>query len=207
METLDLRTQYKHLYKPLAKKVVVVDVPPLQFAMIDGVIPADQRVGDSPDFEEALNALYGISYTLKFMFKKRAADPIDYPVMALEGLWGTESGIFNPNVRETWHYTAMIMQPDIITPEVFEEGRAQLLAKRPGPGPARLRLETFHEGRAIQVMHIGPYSTEMATIARMDEFAQANGLTLHGRHHEIYLGDPRRADPEKLKTVLRHPVV
>ena len=111
------------------------------------------------------------------------------------------------DVREAWRYTAMIMQPDIVTPEVFEEGRAQLLAKHPGPGPARLRLEPFHEGRAIQVMHLGPYATEMATIARMDEFAQANGLTLHGRHHEIYLGDPRRADPEKLKTVLRHPVV
>jgi len=207
METLDLRTQYKQLYNPSAKKVVLVDVPSLQFAMIDGVIPAGQRVGDSPDFEEALNALYGISYTLKFLFKKRDTDPIDYPVMALEGLWGTESGMFDPAVRETWHYTAMIMQPDIITPEVFAEGVDQVRRKKPGPGIERLRLETFHEGRAIQVMHIGPYATEMATIARMDEFAQANGLTLHGRHHEIYLGDPRRADPEKLKTVLRHPVL
>jgi hypothetical protein len=207
METLDLRTQFKHLYNPSAKKVVLVDVPPLQFAMIDGFIPADQRVGDSPDFAEALDALYGISYTLKFMFRKRGENPIDYPVMALEALWQTESGIFNPDVRENWQYTAMIMQPDIITPEVFEEGRVQLLKKHPGPGPQRLRLETFHEGRAIQVMHLGPYATEPATIARMDEFAQANGLTLHGRHHEIYLGDPRRADPEKLKTVLRHRVV
>ena len=175
--------------------------------MIDGFIPADQGVGESPDFEEALGALYGISYTLKFMFKKRGENPIDYPVMALEALWQTESGIFNPDVRENWQYTAMIMQPDIITLEVFEEGRAQLLKKHPGPGPQRLRLETFHEGRAIQVMHLGPYATEPVTIARMDEFAQANGLTLHGRHHEIYLGDPRRAAPEKLKTVLRHPVL
>ena len=207
METLDLRTQYKHLYNPSAKKVVLVDVPPLQFAMIDGFIPAEQGVGESPDFEEALGALYGISYTLKFMFKKRGENPIDYPVMALEALWQTESGIFNPDVRENWQYTAMIMQPDIITLEVFEEGRAQLLKKHPGPGPQRLRLETFHEGRAIQVMHLGPYATEPVTIARMDEFAQANGLTLHGRHHEIYLGDPRRAAPEKMKTVLRHPVL
>ena len=207
MEKLDLRTQFKHLYNPSAKKVVLVDVPPLQFAMIDGFIPADQGVGESPDFEEALGALYGISYTLKFMFKKRGENPIDYPVMALEALWQTESGIFNPDVRENWRYTAMLMQPDIITPEAFEEGRAQLLKKHPGPGPQRLRLETFHEGRAIQVMHLGPYATEPATIARMDEFAQANGLKLHGRHHEIYLGDPRRADPEKMKTVLRHRVV
>lgn len=207
MEKLDLRTQFKHLYNPSAKKVVLVDVPTLQFAMIDGFIPADQGVGESPDFEEALGALYGISYTLKFMFKKRGENPIDYPVMALEALWQTESGIFNPDVRENWQYTAMIMQPDIITLEVFEEGRAQLLKKHPGPGPQRLRLETFHEGRAIQVMHLGPYATEPVTIARMDEFAQANGLTLHGRHHEIYLGDPRRAAPEKMKTALRHPVL
>jgi hypothetical protein len=207
MEKLDLRAQYKHLYNPSARKVVLVDVPPLQFAMVDGLIAPGELVGESADFSEALSALYGISYTLKFMFKKRAENPIDYPVMALEGLWGTESGLFDPNARETWLYTAMIMQPDIITAEVFEEGREQLRKKRPDPGIERLRLETFHEGRAIQVMHLGPYATEMATIARMDAFAQANGLTLHGRHHEIYLGDPRRAAPEKMKTVLRHPVV
>lgn len=206
MEKLDLRAQYKYLYAPSAKRVELVEVPPLQFAMVDGVIPAGQVVGESADFQEAMSALYGISYTLKFMFKKRAENPIDYPVMALEGLWATASGVFNPTVRETWLFTAMIMQPDIITPEVFEEGRAQLLKRRPGPGPERLRLETFHEGRAIQVMHIGPYATEMETIARMDAFAAEKGLTLHGRHHEIYLGDPRRAAPEKMKTVLRHPV-
>ena len=206
MEKIDLRKQYKALYTPPAKKVVLVDVPPLQFAMVDGMIPADQRVGDSPDFEEALNALYGISYTLKFMFKKHAENPIDYPVMALEGLWATESGVFDPTVRENWRYTAMIMQPDIITPDVFQEGKAILLKRKPTPGLDRLRLEMFHEGRAIQVMHIGPYATEMETIARMVEFAQTNGLVMHGRHHEIYLGDPRRADPAKMKTVLRHPV-
>ena len=207
MDKIDLRTQYKALYNPSAKKVVLVDVPPLQFAMIDGQIPPGQRVGESPDFQEALGALYGISYTLKFMFKKRAADPIDYPVMALEGLWGTESGMFDPTVEETWLFTAMMMQPDVVTREAFEEARAQLLKKHPGPGPMGLRLETFHEGRAIQIMHVGPYATEPETIARMDAFAVANGLTLHGRHHEIYLGDPRRADPAKLKTVLRHPVL
>ena len=207
MEKLDLRAQYKHLYNPPAKKVVLVDVPPLQFAMVDGRIAPGERVGDSPDFGEAVDALYGISYTLKFMFKKRDTNPIDYPVMALEGLWGTESGTFDPNARETWLYTAMIMQPDIITPDVFAGGLEQLRRKKPGPGIERLRLASFHEGRAIQVMHLGPYATEMTTIARMDEFAQANGLTLHGRHHEIYLGDPRRAASEKLKTVLRHPVM
>jgi hypothetical protein len=206
MDKLDLRQQYKSLYNPPSKQVVLVDVPPLQFAMVDGRIAPGASVGDSADFQEALSALYGISFTLKFMFKKRDVEPIDYPVMPLEGLWGTESGMFDPNVQETWLFTAMIMQPPIVSPELFEEARAQLLKKRPGPGLERLRLEPFHEGRAIQVMHLGPYATEMATIARMDEFAVANGLKLHGRHHEIYLGDPRRADPSRLRTVLRHPV-
>jgi hypothetical protein len=207
MEKLDLRKQYKYLYSPSAKKVQVVDVPPLRFAMINGVIQAGERVGDSADFQEAVSALYSISYTLKFMFKKREENPIDYPVMSLEGLWGTESGEFVFGRPETWLYTAMIMQPDIITPEVFAEGIAQARKRKPEPGLDRLRLETFHEGPSIQVMHVGPYATEKETIDRMDAFAVENGYTLHGRHHEIYMGDPRRAAPERLKTILRHPVL
>ena len=206
METLDLRRQYKHLYNPSAKRVEIVDVPPLQFAMLDGTIPAGLGPSESPEFQEALDVLYGISYTLKFMIKKRAENPIDYPVMALEGLWNTASGVYDPTVRDDWRFTVMIMQPDIITPELFEAGRTQLLKKHPGPGPDRLRLEAFHEGRSIQVLHVGPYATEPETLARMDAFAAEHGLAFHGRHHEIYLGDPLRTAPEKLKTVLRHPV-
>ena len=206
MEKIDLRQQYKKLYNPSARKVEIVDVPPLQFAMVDGRIEPGARVGDSPDFQDAVNALYTISYTLKFMFKKRATDPIDYPVMALEALWQTESGIFNPDVREAWRHTAMIMQPEIITPEVFAEGLARARQRKPEVGLHRLRLEAFHEGRAVQVMHIGPYLDEPATIGRMDAFMTENGLTPRGLHHEIYMSDPRRAAPERMKTVLRHPV-
>ena len=119
MEKLDLRKQYKHLYQPSAKKVEIVEVPPLQFIMVDGSIAPGASVGDSPDFQEAVGALYGISYTLKFMLKKRADNPIDYPVMALEGLWGTVSGAFSFGVPDTWLYTVMIMQPDVITPDLF----------------------------------------------------------------------------------------
>jgi hypothetical protein len=206
VEKLDLRRQYKYLYSPSAKKVEVVDVPPLQFAMIDGTIPPEEGPGDSAEFQAAVGALYGLSYTLKFMIKKRADNPIDYPVMALEGLWVAASGVYDPAARDTWLYTVMIMQPDFITPEMFEEARAQLLKKKPGPGPKRLRLETFHEGRCIQVIHIGPYATEPETIAMMDAFASEHGYQMHGRHHEIYLSDPLRTAPEKMKTVLRHPV-
>lgn len=206
MEKLDLRQQYKHLYSPSAKKVEVVDVPPLQFAMVDGTIPPELGPGESPVFQEDVSALYGISYTLKFLFKKRADNPIDYPVMALEGLWAAASGVYNPAVRDTWLYTILIMQPDFVTPEMFEDARTQLLKKKPGPGPERLRLETFHEGPCIQMMHIGPYATEPETIARMDAFAAEHAYEHYGRHHEIYLSDPLRTAPERMKTILRHPI-
>lgn len=210
METLDLHKQWKHLYNPSPKKVEMVTVPRFQFAKIDGEIEAGHGPGNSPSFQAAMEALYGISYTLKFSLKQRAENPVDYPVMALEGLWGVEGfdrETFDITQPSGWQYTVMIMQPDLITPEIFEEGLAKLRQKR-GDQPAfsLLRLEGFEEGLCIQTMHLGPYATEMETIARMDDFAEANGYTLHGKHHEIYLGDPRKAAPDKLKTVLRHPV-
>jgi hypothetical protein len=210
MEMLDLRKQWKHLYNPSPKKVEVVTVPRFQFAKIDGEIEAGHGPGNSPSFQAAMEALYGISYTLKFSLKQRAENPVDYPVMALEGLWGVASfdrETFDITQPSDWKYTVMIMQPDLITPVIFREGLAKLRQKRGDqPAFALLRLEGFEEGLCIQTMHLGPYATEMETIAKMDAFAEANGYTLHGKHHEIYLGDPRKAAPEKLRTVLRHPV-
>ncbi len=212
MKTLDLKKQYKDLYLPSAKKVETVQVPRLQFAMVDGAIEKGHGPGDSPGFQEAVQALYGISYTLKFTLKKRKTNAIDYPVMALEGLlWLTEGEVFDIKIKDNWSYTLMIMQPEIITQEIFEEGLAQIRKKR-GDSEAlsKLRLEYFEEGLCAQVMHIGPYATEPATIERMKEFMKENGyrdcVGLGGKHHEIYLGDPRKADPAKLKTVLRHPI-
>ncbi len=206
MEKLDLRKKYKHLYKPSARKVEVVDVPPFKFAMIDGAIEPGHSPGDSPSFQQALEALYGISYTLKFASKLRNENPIDYTVMALEGLWWVEGGEFDITRPENWRWTAMMMQPDHITEEMHQEALAQLREKRPNPVLDKMRFETFHEGLSMQIMHIGPYSEEPATLAKMDAFARENGYTLRGKHHEIYLGDPRRAKPENLKTVLRHPI-
>lgn len=206
METLDLRKQLKYLYSPSAKKVEVVDVPRFQFAMIDGEIEAGFGPGTSPTFQQAMEALYGISYTLKFMAKLRKQDAVDYPVMALEGLWWVEGTQFDITQPGGWKYNLMLMQPDLVTVEMWGEGLEQLRKKRgEQPGFSRLRLESFQEGLSIQMMHIGPYSTEMETIARMDAFAEQSGYRLYGRHHEIYMGDPRRAAPEKLKTILRHP--
>lgn len=211
MKTLDLRKQYKQLYQPSAKKIAFVQVPNLQFAMIDGAIEKGSEPGKSPSFAEATQALYGISYTLKFMLKKRKTNAIDYPVMALEGLWWVEDGVFDITVKDNWFYTLMILQPDVITQEIFEEARQQVQKKR-GESAflSQLRLADFEEGLCVQTMHIGPYATEPATIESMRAFAQENGyrdrVGLGGKHHEIYLGDPRKADPAKLKTVLRHPI-
>ena len=121
MDKLDLRKQLKHLYQPSAKKVEVVDVPPLLFAMIDGAIEPGSEPGMSPAFAEALQALYGISYTLKFTCKQRAENPIDYTVMGLEALWWVEDGRFDITVKDNWFWQAMILQPDFITPAMFAE--------------------------------------------------------------------------------------
>jgi hypothetical protein len=207
MQKLDLRNQYKYLYQPSAKKVEVVEVPSFQFAMIDGEIEPGHGPGNSPAFQQALQALYGISYTLKFASKLRKEDPIDYTVMALEGLWWVEAGLFDIRKPDNWRWTVMIMQPEHINADMFQDGLEQLRKKKSSPAIDKLRLETFNEGLSIQIMHIGLYADEPGTIDKMDAFAEEHGYRMRGKHHEIYLGDPLRADPAKLKTVLRHPVV
>jgi hypothetical protein len=211
MKVLDLKKQYKHLYQPSAKKIELVQVPKLQFAMVDGAIEKGSEPGKSPSFAEATQAMYGISYTLKFMLKKRKTNAIDYPVMALEGLWWVEDGMFDITIKDNWFYSLMIMHPDVITPELFEEAREQVRKKKGDSAAlAKTCLAYFEEGLCVQTMHIGPYASEPATIERMRAYMQENGyqdcVGLGGKHHEIYPGDPRKADPAKLKTVLRHPV-
>ena len=211
MKTLDLKKNLKAFYQPSAKKVEFIEVPRFNFLMIDGAIEPGMEPGNSPLFEENMQALYGAAYTLKFTLKKREVDPVDYPVMALEGLWDTRDGVFDFKIKDNWDYTLMIQVPEIITPDIFEEALAHMRAKKGDqPGYARLRLDSYEEGPCVQTMHIGPYATELETLERMQAFMAENGyrdlVGSGGKHHEIYLGDPRRAAPEKLKTVLRHPV-
>ena len=211
MRTLDLKKQYKQLYQPSVNRVEIIQVPLLQFAMIDGAIEKGLEPGRSPSFAEATQVMYSMAYTLKFMLKKRKTNSIDYPVMALEGLWWVEDGIFDITVKDNWFYTLMILQPEVITPEIFEEAREGVRRKRGNNSSlSTVLLGTFEEGLCVQTMHIGPYATEPATIERMRTFAQEHGyrdrVGLGGKHHEIYLGDPRKSDPAKLKTVLRHPI-
>jgi hypothetical protein len=202
MKKLDLRKQLKHLYNPPAGEPVLIDVPAMTFACIDG-----RGDPNGPEFAAATGALYAFSYTIKFMVKKQRA--IDYPVMALEGLWAIEGkttfSLGDYHRREAWLWTLMIMQPDVAASDLWPSALEQA-ARRGTAGLEKLHFERFEEGRCAQVMHIGPYSAEPATVDRLHAFIGSQGLQPRGRHHEIYLGDPRRSAPEKLKTVLRHPV-
>lgn len=206
MAKLDLKKKYKHLYLPSAKEVTVVDVPPFQFVMVDGRI----EPGDTPDtseaFHQAMQALYGLAYTLKFNSKLREVDPIDYTVMALEGLWWVVSGRFDFQSGEPWLWTMMIMQPDHIDHAMYETALAKVRQKQDNPALDQVRFERFEEGLAIQIMHMGPYADEPRSLAKMAAFAKEMGYTYRGKHHEIYIGDPRRAKPQNLRTVLRQPV-
>ncbi len=211
MEVLDLKKEYKYLYNPSAEKAEIVKVPKLQFAMIDGAIERGKEPGNSPSFAKASEALYSLSYTIKFLMKKRQTNPIDYPVMSLEGLWWVEDGFFDVTVKDNWFYRLMILQPDVVTKDVFAEGLDEL-RKKLGDSPllSQLRLVHFEEGICVQSMHIGPYATEPVTLERMHAVALENGYRnrkgAKGKHHEIYISDPRKSEPEKMKTVLRHPL-
>lgn len=207
MDKLDLRKLYKHLYQPPATEVQVVDVPELSYLMIDGAIEQGQQPGTSPEFANTMQALYGAAFTLKFMSKKRAVDPIDYGVMAIEGLWTITAGDFDINKKDNWAFRLLMLQPEHITPEMFADALTQLRKKHPeNTAVDRLHLERWCEGLSMQIMHIGPYAEEMATVARMQAFAAANGYRPRGIHHEIYMGDPRRGDPAKMRTILRQPI-
>lgn len=200
MEKTDLRKALKQFYEPSAKDFAVVDVPEMLFVMIDG--EGDPNV--SPVYANAVQWLFSVSYALKFASK---ANGRDYGVLPLEGLWWADDmDDFVAGNKAKWKWTAMIAQPDWITADMFSAAVDKTKVKL-GEPPASLRLEPFAEGLSVQIMHFGPYSAEAPTIARLHkEFLPANGLTESGHHHEIYISDPRRVAPEKLRTVIRQPV-
>ena len=198
---LDLKRKYRLLYNPSPREVSIVDVPLFNYLMIDG----SGDPNNNAEYEQALDALYSASYTLKFMLKK-SEKPVDYSVMALEGLWWIADGSLDLQDRTNWRWTMMIMQPEFINQKQINLALEQAAQKKDIPALSRLRYESLHEGLAAQIMHIGPYATEAPTIAKLHGYIHENGYHEHGKHHEIYLSDPRRATPERLKTILRHPV-
>lgn len=201
MAKIDYKKQLKELYRPSAKKVVEVNVPPMNFLMVDG-----KGAPGSADYQEAIEALYSVAYTLKFMIK-RGEIGIDYGVLPLEGLWWADdmSDFVNDN-KENWIWTMMIMQPDLITKELVESAIAQVKEKKSLPAIDKLRFEPFTEGRCAQTLHIGPFSEEGPTVERVHAFIDECGAELVGKHHEIYLTDIRRAAPKNWKTIIRQPM-
>ncbi len=201
MAKKDLPKGLQSLYFPTGKDPAFVDVPSMQYLMVDG--------GGDPNsdrrFQDAIGALYGTAYTIKFAAKKAGTPGI--PVMPLEGLFWTGAGEgLELGAKEGWNWTLMLMESEAVTRKLFQASVKELRERKDPPGLDRLRFETWREGKAAQVLHIGPYAAERPTIERLHAFIRDRGYRLSGKHHEIYLGDPRRSAPEKLKTVVRQPV-
>lgn len=203
MKKIDLKKQLKHLYSPSAREVTVVDVPSMNFLMIDG----EGDPNTSQAYRDAVEALFSVSYAIKFLVKKGIL-AVDYGVMPLEGLWWVNDlAQFSFEDKQSWKWTAMIMQPEFVSGELFEEARQQVERKKGIVAVQKLRLESFSEGTAAQIIHIGPYEAEEPTIENLHGFIKDQGGRLIGKHHEIYLSDPNRTAQEKLKTIIRQPFI
>jgi hypothetical protein len=204
MTKTDFKKEFKHLYFP-KNECVFIDVPKMNFLILDG--QGDPNT--SKEYQDAIEALYNVSYTVKFMVKKKKPAQ-DYVVMPLEGLWWADDmNDFLKGIKNTWKWTAMIMQPVQVTKGLIKEAIEQVENKKNPPALPKLRFESFHEGLSAQILHIGSYSAEGPTIEKLHNFIRDNGYEFEGlveKHHEIYLSDPRRTPEEKLKTVIRQPV-
>ncbi|MEI8167568.1 MAG: GyrI-like domain-containing protein [Chloroflexales bacterium] len=190
----------KYLYAPSAKASAIVDVPPMTFLMFDGT--GDPNT--APDYVVAIEALYTLTYTLKFALKREG---LDYPVMPLEGLWWAEDMTqFRLDARTNWRWTMMIAQPAAVADADVAAAYTVATKKLPPATRTRVRREVYHEGLSAQVLHLGPYAAEAPTIDALHAFIAAQGYVRAGKHHEIYLNDPRKTAPEKLQTVIRQPI-
>ena len=202
MEKIDYKKELKHLYKPSPKTVVIVDVPEMNFLMIDG--QGDPNT--SKEYSSAVEALYAVSYSLKFMIK-RGELRVDYGVMPLEGLWWVDDmSQFSIDDKNSWEWTSMIMQPEYVTQDLFAVACDKVEKKKNPVALSKIRFESFTESKAAQTMHLGPFSEEGPTIERIHNFIRDNGYSRTGKHHEIYLSDIRKAAPENWKTVIRQPM-
>jgi len=199
LTTIDYAREWRELYTA-GSEPALVEVPPLRFLMVDG--EGDPRA--APAFADAIAALYAIAYPAKFALRRLIG--VDHRVPPLEALWWSpDAAPFAAAKRSEWRWTAMVMQPESLTEEIVERARAKAAAKKL-VALARVRLDALDEGHAAQVLHIGPYSAEGPTIERLHAFIEAQGLRPRGAHHEIYLGDPRRCAPARLRTIVRQPV-
>ncbi len=199
MQTIDHKKTLKELYSARKNRPAIVDVPELQFLMFDG----HGNPEETPLMQEGFQGLYSVAFTIRFAIKDR--DEVAFTVMPPEGIFWSSGDDLDPDDMDAWNWTLMLMQPDFVTQNDLNEAKQQALEK--GNAPAEhVRLEAFHEGLSAQVMHVGPYDAEAPTIELLHAFIADEGYQNRGKHHEIYLGDPRRAKPENLKTIIRQPI-
>jgi hypothetical protein len=199
-EKFELIKQLKHLYNA-PKDPIVVEVPPLNFLMIDGHGDPNQ----SPTYQEAVEGIFSLAYTLKFAIKK--AEGIDYSVLPLEGLWWVEDmDLFSIEDKSNWDWTMMIAQPEFVNLKWVDRARVDAFKKKGLAVLDRIRFEPYVEGLSAQLMHTGPYAAEESNIVRLHKFIIQQGCERSGKHHEIYLSDVRRTAPEKLRTIIRQPM-
>jgi hypothetical protein len=203
MPKVDLTKEFKHLYRPPATAFAVVEVPPMRYLMIDGHGDPNSTV----EYAQAVEALYAVAYQTKFISKVELTQ--DYLVPPLEGLWWAEDMTAFTTARDkrTWNWTMMIMLPDWITTELYQRAIHDVRRKKDLPGLHELRMESYHEGLSVQILHIGSFDEEGPVLTRLhQEWLPQHGYAENGKHHEIYLSDARRVDAAKLKTVLRQPI-
>ncbi len=201
MDKVDFKKTLKKLYSAPSGEFVAVDVPPMQFVMVDG--EGDPNI--APAYRTAVEWLYGASYAMKFAAKSSLGR--DYVVPPLEGLWSADDPrSFTSRDKDRWRWTMMILVPEFVTHTMFEEAVAKT-GRKSGTPPETLRLEVYHEGLSLQILHIGSYDDEGPVLDRLHTVVMPEGkMDFNGPHHEIYLGDPRKTEPSKLRTILRQPV-
>jgi len=201
MEKINYKKKLQHLYKPSVKAVEIVEVPQMNYLMIDG-----DGGPNHPTFQNAIEVLFPLSYTLKFMIKKSDIG-IDYGVLPLEGLWWADDmSSFIKDKKDDWKWTLMIMQPELITNEMVVEAINQVRVKKNPTSLPLVRFESINEGKVAQIMHIGPFSEEGPTVQKLHSFIKDSGKKIIGKHHEVYLSDIRRPAPENWKTIIRQPM-
>jgi hypothetical protein len=199
MTKIDLKKELKYLYQPSAREAALVDVPEMNFLMIDG----EGDPNTSPSYQEAVEALFSVAYAIKFKVKKTLA--IDFGVLPLEGLWWADDmATFSVDDKAGWKWTMMIMQPEFVSTALVRDTIAEVKKKKDLPALAKLRFVPFTEGKAAQILHVGPFSAEGPTVDKVHAFIDSVGKR-SGKHHEIYLSDIRKADPSKWKTIIRQP--
>lgn len=202
MAKIDYKKEYGDWYTASTSQPKWVQVPPLNYLMIDG----HGDPNSAPEYQQAVEALYSLAYALKFKIKKGETG-LDYGVLPLEGLWWIpDMSQFTQTSKADWLWTMMILQPPFVTSQLVASVLPEVKRKKYLPGLERIRFESYPEGQAAQIMHLGPYSEEAPSIEKLHTFIQTQGCVLRGKHHEIYLGDPRLSSPEKLRTILRQPV-